>query len=351
MSDHLIDPGEVLISLVTAALTAAEADAAAPDAGLIFRPEWRPTRSSTSQTQGRPGANRSSSYASVVRNQGPRSGLQQDQLLLSPGPHAKRTPSSAYAPPPVSASVSPPPAASAPALSLLLGHPPPPPPQPQFQEDAVAELVKKNQDVFDKVLNHPFPQALGMGTASLDGFRYYMIVVCSFTIAGQQDKLYLETCAALKMMAFAASPSIEDIKDFGVRHKSSLKYVENLEKICSSMLGIPESTMNTIPRSVELDASEHFYKDSLRNEDALLGYYIVLLPCVLTYWKIAERLMNDPSTVKNVVYHPAWTVVNYDSSSVGKYTTYQETPPQQFYAILSQNCIKLLQLLGLHKLA
>jgi hypothetical protein len=124
MADHPIDPRDVLIPLVKAALTAAEADAAVcvqinfpspfmilgclcllarPDAGLIFRPEWGPgprTRSSTSQAQGTPG----------------------------------------------------------------------------LQEDTVAELLKRNQDVFDEVINHPFPRALGNGTASLDGFRYYMIV-------------------------------------------------------------------------------------------------------------------------------------------------------------------------------
>ncbi|KAJ7796428.1 hypothetical protein B0H14DRAFT_3158061 [Mycena olivaceomarginata] len=289
MSDHPIDPRDVLISLVTAALTAAEADAAAPDTGLIFRPEWRPeprTRGSMSQPSGTPG-------------------LQQDQPLLSPDPLAQRTPAPEYAPPPVSVSVPPLPATSTPAS----------PPQPQLQEDAVAELLKKNQDVFDKVINHPFPRAFGDGTASLDGFRYYMI----------QDKMYLETCARLKMMAVAASPEYEALEIFSVRHKSSLEYVEKLKEICITMLGIPESTINATPRSVELDASECFYMACLRKEDALLGYYVVLLPCVLTYWRIAERLMNDLSTAKNehhVVYHPAWTVVNYDDSSVGKYTKF-----------------------------
>ncbi|KAF8125682.1 hypothetical protein K438DRAFT_1005370 [Mycena galopus ATCC 62051] len=226
----------------------------------------------------------------------------------SPGLDAKRTPLSAYAPPPVSTPL--PSAASAPALPVLPG--PPPPPQPQIQEDAVAELLKKNKAVFDQVINHSFPRKLGEGTASLDGFRYYMI----------QDKLYLETCAALKMMAVAASPNIEDIKNFEFRHKSSLKYVENLENICITTLGIPERIMKDTLPSVELDTSQQFYRSSLRNEDALLAYYVVLLPCILTYWKIADRLMNDPSTVKNVVYHKAWTVENYDDSSVGKYTEF-----------------------------
>ena len=54
--------------------------------------------------------------------------------------------------------------------------PPQPPPPPKPRVDAVAELLKTNQGAFDAIINHPFPRALGNGTASLDGFRYYMIV-------------------------------------------------------------------------------------------------------------------------------------------------------------------------------
>ncbi|KAJ7885565.1 hypothetical protein B0H14DRAFT_1346388 [Mycena olivaceomarginata] len=295
MSDHPIDPTDVLTSLATAALTEAEADAAAPDAGLIFRPEWRPTpRTRSSTSQGTPGANQSLSWASIIRNQ---LGLQQDQPLFPPDPHVERSaPPSAYAPRPESAYAPQPESTS---------EPPP-------REDAVAELLKKNQDVFDEVINHPFPRALGKGTASLDGFRYYMI----------QDMLYLQTCARLKMMAVAAAPDFDDVEVFEIRHKSSLEYVTSSKEICITMLGIPETAIKTTPRSVELDAIDDHDKASLRTEDALLAYYVVLLPCILTYWRIAERLMNDPSTAKNVVYHPAWTVVNYDSSSVAKYTKF-----------------------------
>ncbi|KAF8149743.1 hypothetical protein K438DRAFT_1779223 [Mycena galopus ATCC 62051] len=323
MSNHPIDPRDILLSLVAAALTAAEADAAASDAGLKFRPEWRPThrtRSSMILPEDTAGVvDQSSFWSSFPRNHPYRSGhqLQQDQPLLPASPPAKPTPPSASAAPPAYTSVPPPPAASVSTLPLPPG--PLPPPQPQPQEEAVAELLKRNQDVFDEVINHPFPQALGKGTASLDGFRYYMIVVCPFTIAVQQDMFYLETCARLKMNAVASSPNFADIETFEFRHKSSIEYVKKLKEICITMLGIPESTIKNTPRSVQLDTSERFYKDCLRNEDALLAYYVVLLPCVLTYWRIAERLWNDPSTAKNVVYYPAWIVVNHDPSSVGKY--------------------------------
>ncbi|KAJ7722699.1 hypothetical protein B0H16DRAFT_1599958, partial [Mycena metata] len=184
----------------------------------------------------------------------------------------------------------------------------PSPSQPQPQEDAVAELLRRNQKVFNEVINHPFPRAFGKGTASLDGFRYYMI----------QDKMYLQTCARLKMKAVSEG-SDKDIEEFGVRHKSSLEQVKKLKATCVTMLSVPESIIEATPRSVELDTTEQFYKTALRGEDALLAYYVVLLPCVLIYWTIAERLMEDPSTVRNVVYHSAWTVENYDRSSVDKY--------------------------------
>lgn len=83
-----------------------------------------------------------------------------------------RTGSAPPPPPSMPAPPSPPPVPSVPASKR--SHPSPP--QPQLQKDAVAELIKKNQDVFDKIIDHPFPQALGNATASLDGFRYYMIV-------------------------------------------------------------------------------------------------------------------------------------------------------------------------------
>ena len=75
------------------------------------------------------------------------------------------------------------------------------------------------------------------------------------------------------MKAVSESPNFEDVEMFGARHKSSIEYIKKLKEICVTILGIPESAFETTPRSVELDASENFYKDSLsvQREDALLG--------------------------------------------------------------------------------
>ncbi|KAJ7750655.1 hypothetical protein B0H16DRAFT_1549743 [Mycena metata] len=266
-------PEDEPISIAAAALTEAEADAAAPNSRLVFEPQWRPTpraRNSTRPPARAPGVR---SWADRVRNQPP---LQHDQPLPTP---------SAYAP----ASGSPSSNATGPASPL----PPGPvfPPQLQIQEGVVAELLEKNQDVYNKVINHPFPQAFGKGIASLDGFRHYMI----------QDWLYLKTCTQLKFLALGTATYGEEVEGFDVRYK--VEYSNKLAEICAR----------------SLTRLKKFYRKALQSDKAWLGYYVVLLPCVLIYFNIAERLMKDPSTAKNVVYHQAWTVLNHDDSSVGKY--------------------------------
>jgi hypothetical protein len=86
--------------------------------------------------------------------------------------------------------------------------------------------------------------------------------------------MYLETCARIKMMAVATSLNFKDIETFEYRHKSSLEYVTKLKEVCVNMLGLSESTIENTPRSVELDASENFYKGALtlRHEDAMFGF-------------------------------------------------------------------------------
>ncbi|KAJ7750600.1 hypothetical protein B0H16DRAFT_1887778 [Mycena metata] len=284
--DH---PEDEPISIAAAALTEAEADAAGPNSRLIFDPEWRPTPRARNPTRPAARAPGVRSWASIVRDQQP---LQHDQPLPTP---------SAYAP----ASESPSSTATGPASLLSPGHTLPP--QPQIQEGAVAELLEKNQDVFKKVIDHRFPCALGDGTASLDGFRNYMI----------QDWLYLKMCTQLKYFALATTSDEKEVEGFNVRYK--VEYTDKLAETCATMLGIPPSDMEAPEQSKELNSASYYYRTALQNNKAWLGYYIILLPCVLTYYEIAQRLMHDESTARNVVYHRAWTEVNYDDSSVKKY--------------------------------
>ncbi|KAJ7842386.1 hypothetical protein B0H14DRAFT_2586401 [Mycena olivaceomarginata] len=312
MSTHSLDREEI-VSLASAALTEAVADAAAPDSGLIFRDEWSPetrTRGGSAPrgnqpswaelaTTPRPPGSQIPGYEPTQRFPG-----SQHAGREAPGLHAQPTPPSTFAPRPASTSGLPP------ELEDLAGP--------------AAELVARNQDLFDAVINHPFPRAFGTGTASLDGFRYYMV----------QDMLYLPTCTRIKLTAAGSlkDPDWDKVVAFGDRHNSSLRSVEKTKEICLNLLGIPETVIGTTARSAQLKEIDEFYTTTVQDKDANLAYFVVLLPCVLvtmlnseppnTYWTIAAHLMKDSSAAKNVVYHDAWTVVNHDRSSVVKYNEF-----------------------------
>jgi len=74
------------------------------------------------------------------------------------------------------------------------------------------------------------------------------------------------------MAAVARSPNFKDIENFAPRHMSSLEYVKKSKEVLISMLGVPESIIDTTPRSKNLDASEKYYLSSVRDEDAFFGF-------------------------------------------------------------------------------
>ncbi|KAG6819745.1 hypothetical protein H0H93_009092 [Arthromyces matolae] len=268
------DVRDELISLATAALVEAEADA--KNTGeLIFRDEWKPTPRTRTQT--------TESHR-----------LQQGQA--SPGP----PPSPATTTTPTTSRPSPGPATPPGVPPTQLFHEPiTQPPDPI--EDAVAKLLRINHDVFDGLLNHPFPRSLGNGSASLDGFRYYMI----------QDTFYLETCARLKMATVAWAPTFEDIKNFVPRHKSSLEYVTSSKDILASLLGIAESVVDSTPRSNAVDESEEFYRTSVQQKDAFFAFVKDFFS-----WHVIKFIIQVQALDNGL---QPWIQVNDDSSSADKY--------------------------------
>ena len=74
------------------------------------------------------------------------------------------------------------------------------------------------------------------------------------------------------MAAVAQSPNFEDVTNFVPRHMSSLEYVKKTREILISMLGVPESIIDNTPRSKNLDASEKYYLDSVKGEDAFFAF-------------------------------------------------------------------------------
>ncbi|KAJ7774005.1 hypothetical protein B0H16DRAFT_1450820 [Mycena metata] len=73
------------------------------------------------------------------------------------------------------------------------------------------------------------------------------------------------------MTAVPAAPNFEDVEAFDLRHRSSLEYIKKLQETCVTTLGIPESIIKATRRSGQLDITEHFYKNTLQRDNALLA--------------------------------------------------------------------------------
>jgi len=85
------------------------------------------------------------------------------------------------------------------------------------------------------------------------------------------------------MISVAATPSFKDVEKFSKRHDSTLDYINKLKNICTTWLGLPESTIDNTSRSNQIDASENFYMTSVRQHDPLLGF---VSAC---FWHLGKR--------------------------------------------------------------
>jgi len=76
------------------------------------------------------------------------------------------------------------------------------------------------------------------------------------------------------MATVAQAKNYEDIKNFNIRHESSLEYVTKSVDTLVSMLGVPEKTIYGTPRNKTIDASQRHYMTSVQNlnEDAYLAF-------------------------------------------------------------------------------
>lgn len=171
---------------------------------IIFRKEWEPTRRFrvVSREENKPrwkifvetavtAARVISGFESPQpqKNQPSTSSTPLHDLAPStpaPAPVPAPTPAPAPAPAPASAPVPAPAPLAAPATAAVVV-----PAQAQ-QLLPVEQLLDYNKDVYNQLIEHPFPKSLGGGTASLDGFRYYLIVR-HFSISPSEFRVNVRT--------------------------------------------------------------------------------------------------------------------------------------------------------------
>ncbi|KAF5320675.1 hypothetical protein D9619_001990 [Psilocybe cf. subviscida] len=174
--------------------------------------------------------------------------------------------------------------------------------------DAVDTLIKRNKKAWDAYISHKFPPMVANGSLPLDGFRNYMI----------QDKLYLETYLRVRMMSVSTAQSFQTVSDFTAKSATAVKYVQQWTEICVKELGISHEAVENATLSPQLQASRDFYTTVARDDD-WFAMHVALLPCVVGYYDLAEKILSSPNTQRNTPYHPLWTIVNADSYYIDSY--------------------------------
>ncbi|KAJ6478476.1 hypothetical protein C8R47DRAFT_632374 [Mycena vitilis] len=176
-------------------------------------------------------------------------------------------------------------------------------------DDFVKDMIDTCRDDYDKLVHHPYPKSLADGTASLDGFRFYMI----------QVKWYIENHIRLRMAAIGVSTRpFEEVESFALDLPFTIKYAKTQGDVCVNELGIPRDVVNSTVQSSALQQSRAFYTQ-VAQDDKWFAMHIALLPCIMGYWEITDQLLKNPSTARNTLYHPLWTVLNADESYVEAY--------------------------------
>ena len=134
--------------------------------------------------------------------------------------------------------------------------------------DHVQDLVDKSGDCYKKLTGHVFPQKLAKGTASFNGFRYYMIVsrrffFCSESVhlplIHQQDLYYLDVFYAVELLAIVGSELSwvnvsKEINDVG--------YIAGFNNNNLAQLGVEQTIIDkTQPSQALKDSKNHYLKD------------------------------------------------------------------------------------------
>ncbi|KAG9101719.1 hypothetical protein FS749_004186 [Ceratobasidium sp. UAMH 11750] len=180
------------------------------------------------------------------------------------------------------------------------------------QHDFVDALIENNKDLWDKLLNHQFCRKMGDGSARIDGFKDYMM----------QDFIYLRSYVRFKLGFYYKTDdwaviSMEAPKSI----QNDVEYANAQLKTCTEDLNIPDATvLAATPRPKVKEYIE--YENNAIVTESWFSLHVLMLPCIIGYHDIANKLKADPSTKKDTIYYKLWIDPNSQGSSPQKYRDY-----------------------------
>lgn len=148
---------------------------------------------------------------------------------------------------------------------------------------------------WERYVSHPFVRALGAGTLPQPAFRHYL----------QQDYLFLVHFARAYALAAYKSTELADISAAA----ASVTNIVDVEmplhvRFCADW-GLTEAQMRAEPEDMETMAYTRFVLERGMAGDRL-DLDAALIPCVVGYAEVAQRLVADPATTRQGNPYAAW---------------------------------------------
>ncbi|KAF2232497.1 hypothetical protein EV356DRAFT_525193 [Viridothelium virens] len=145
---------------------------------------------------------------------------------------------------------------------------------------------------------HEFVKQMGLGTLPTKVFRFYMV----------QDYLYLVHFSRANALAAYKAKSLDDIS-MSASIVTHIREEMNLHLAYCRKFGLSKEDIEQHEESQACTAYTRYFLDIGQSED-WLALQVALLPCLLGYGMIGQRLCNDPTTVKEGNQYFEW-IENY----------------------------------------
>ncbi|KAL9088391.1 MAG: hypothetical protein Q9159_003091 [Coniocarpon cinnabarinum] len=156
--------------------------------------------------------------------------------------------------------------------------------------------------VWDRHLHHPFTQQLANGTLPVQAFKHYMI----------QDYLFLIQYARANALAAYKAPTIADTADSASIVAHMMEEMNTHLSYCAEF-GLDQAALESHDEDMATTAYTRYVLD-IGNRQDWLALQIALAPCLIGYGAIAERIMNDPGSVRDGNRYWRW-VDDYNGDS------------------------------------
>ena len=148
---------------------------------------------------------------------------------------------------------------------------------------------------WEAYVRHPFVLALGAGTLRPLAFQHYL----------RQDFLFLIQFARAYALAGYKSSTVAELRAASASVAAIVDVEMPLHVAYCAEWGLTEAEMQAEPEALETIAYTRFVLEAGMAGDRL-DLEVALIPCLVGYAEVVERLLADPATVRAGNPYGAW---------------------------------------------